>query len=211
MPADAVPSSHRPGRAAAALGAAVLLAALAGCRRDEITHFKVPKATGMQAMATGGGAGGPSMAGDVPPPPAPGAGGALRWRLPRGWKEAQGGGPMRYATLTAPVQGKVDVSVVLLQGPAGGELANVNRWRNQIGLPPLGEDALPTARKTQRTKAGDVALYDFVSEGTVKTRTVAGFTVVAGNTWFLKMTGDAGAVESARPAFLELIGSLYLD
>jgi len=40
---------------------------------------------------------------------------------------------------------------------------------------------------------------------------VAGFTVVAGNTWFLKMTGDAGAVESARPAFLELIGSLDLD
>jgi hypothetical protein len=40
---------------------------------------------------------------------------------------------------------------------------------------------------------------------------VAGFTVVEGNTWFFKMTGDDKAVESARPTFLELIGSIDRD
>jgi hypothetical protein len=209
MTADAAPSEHRLRRAPLALGAAVLLFALPACRRDEITHFKVPKVP-QAAQASMGGVmpGGPGMAGDVPPAEKPSV--ALRWKLPRGWKEA-GPSAMRYATLTAPVQGKVDVSVVVLPGPAGGELANVNRWRNQIGLAPLTDDALASARRTQRTRVGEVSLYDFTSEGTVKTRTMAGFTVVQGSTWFLKMTGDAAAVESARPAFLELIGSLDLD
>jgi hypothetical protein len=211
---DRHPDHSRPRRAAApglALAAGALFLLAAGCRRDEITHFKVPKEAGALAMATAAPAGGPSMAGDVPPPPTPSGAAALRWKLPKGWKSAQGGGQMRYATLTPAVKGKVDVSVVVLPGPAGGELANVNRWRNQIGLAPLTEGALTSSRKSQRTKAGEVSLYDFVSEGTAKTRTMAGFTVVQGNTWFLKMTGDAAAVETARPAFLELIGSLDLD
>jgi hypothetical protein len=118
---------------------------------------------------------------------------------------------MRFATLIAPVSGKVDVSVIVLPGPAGGELANVNRWRNQIGLAPLSEADLPNSRKILHTKAGDLSLYDFVSEGAKKTRTIAGLTSAAGNTWFLKMTGDAEAVASAGPAFLDLLGSLRLE
>ena len=39
---------------------------------------------------------------------------------------------------------------------------------------------------------------------------VAGLTVVDGNTWFVKMTGDAGAVGAARPDFLRIVESLRL-
>ncbi len=118
---------------------------------------------------------------------------------------------MRYATLRAPVDGRLDISVTVLPGPAGGELANVNRWRGQIGLPSLDEAALVAARKALRTRAGPVSLYDFTSAGEKKSRVVAGLALVDGNTWFIKMTGDASAVEKAHADFLRIVESLRLD
>jgi hypothetical protein len=192
-------------------GGAVLtlaLAALGGCQRDEVAHYRVPKerpAAQAGAMAGMGGAGADLA------PAAVSSDSGLRWKLPQGWKEVQGGGQMRYATLTPPVSGKVDVSVIVLPGSAGGELANVNRWRNQIGLPPLDEAGMSTDRKLLKTAAGELSVYDFSSEGTKKTRTIAGLASVQGNTWFLKMTGDAEAVATAGPAFLDLLGSVHLE
>lgn len=204
MASEATECSARrvPARLRASGLAALALAALslAACQRDEVAHYRVPR-TRPEVMASAAGV----------PAPAPSEGGGLRWTLPTGWKEAQGGGQMRYATLTAPVQGKLDVSVIRLPGPAGGELANVNRWRNQIGLAPIGEADLAPARKVVKTAAGELAVYDFASEGAKKTRTIAGLTSIEGETWFVKMTGDAEAVASARPAFLDLLGSLHLE
>jgi hypothetical protein len=192
------------------------LAAVTGCRKEEIAHYRVPKAAPADpsSPATAGGPGAGAVmpaSSDLPPPPTPTGKGALRWTLPAKWTESQGGGGMRFATLKAPVDGKLDVSVTVLPGPAGGELANVNRWRGQIGLPNLDDAALAAARKPLETKAGPVSLYDFTSEGDTKSRVVAGLTIVDGNTWFLKMTGDAGAVAAARPDFLRIVESLRLD
>lgn len=194
-----------------------LLGLAAGCG-DDVAHYRVPKeaAAPPEAAAVPGGGpmaggAGPTMpVGDVPPPPRP-AGGALAWTLPTGWTDSRGGGGMRYATLRSPVAGKVDVSVTVLSGEAGGELANVNRWRNQIGLPPLDAAGLAAARKPVRAKVGAVSLYDFTSEGDRRSRVVAGFAMVAGNTWFVKMSGDEGPVGQARPDFVRIVESLRLE
>jgi hypothetical protein len=135
----------------------------------------------------------------------------IRWSLPKGWAEAPGDG-MRFATLKLPVAGRVEATVVVLPGPAGGELANVNRWRGQIALPPIDEAALAKARTAVKSKAGTVNVYDFTSEGQSKTRVVAGLITTAdGNTWFLKLTGDATLVAKVRPDFMQILGSLHLD
>jgi hypothetical protein len=148
------------------------------------------------------------MTGDVPPPARPAGG--LRWTLPKGWTEGEGGA-MRYASFKIPVKGTIDGSVVVLPGPAGGELANVNRWRGQIGLPPLDDAALAAARKTLSTKAGKVNVYDFSSGGASGKRLVAGLTEIEGNTWFVKLTGEAAAVGAARDDFMKLLGSLRVE
>jgi hypothetical protein len=176
---------------------ALALAGLAGCRRDEVTHFTVAKTDAPKVAR-------------AEPEPREEPGGALRWKLPDGWSEAHPGG-MRVATLTPPGGGKVDVSVIALPGPAGGELANVNRWRGQLGLGALDDAALAAARITVRAALGPVAVYDFLSDGAQKTRLVAALTTAGGNTWFLKMVGDERPVASARPAFLHLIESLSDD
>ncbi len=184
--------------------ACALAGTVAACDREEVTHFRVAKAPPPSAapVAPAG------MAGDVPMPDRPAGG--LRWTLPKGWEEAAGGA-MRYASFKVPVKGTVDASVVVLPGPAGGELANVNRWRGQIGLPPLDDAGLAAARKTVSTKAGPLKVYDFASGGASGKRLVAGLTEVEGNTWFVKLTGEAAAVGAAREDFMKLLGSLRLD
>jgi hypothetical protein len=198
---------------------AILLAAasaltLSACQRDEVAHYRVPKEQ-PPAAALGGSPGGatsppPGMAGDVPAPPRPSGEGALTWTLPRTWTETRGGNAMRFATLKPPVEGRIDVSVTVLPGEAGGELANVNRWRGQIGLPPLDQAALAGARRAVATKAGEVSLYDFTSEGQARSRIIAGLASAGGNAWFLKMTGDERAVGAARQDFIRIVESLRL-
>ena len=206
-----MPSRPRVAPALLALGALLLVPA---CNRDEVTHFSVPKAPPGAGGQPPGMPGGtmrppPGMEGDVAPPPAPDRG--LRWTLPKGWTEERGSGGMRYASLKAPVQGRADGSVVVLPGPAGGELMNVNRWRGQIGLGPLDEAGLAAARKGMTTKAGPVSVYDFTSDGDKKSRLIAGLLEAGGSTWFVKLTGDAGPVGAAAKDFNALLGSLRLE
>lgn len=135
----------------------------------------------------------------------------MKWALPKGWSELPGGG-MRFATFKAPFAGKLEATVVVLPGPAGGELPNVNRWRGQIALPALDEAGLAKARTVLKSKAGALNVYDFTSDGQAKSRMVVGYiSTPDGNTWFLKLTGDAAPVAKAKPDFMTILGSLHLD
>jgi hypothetical protein len=200
-----------------------LLSLALGCSSDRIAHYRVPKEAhtapppprpAMPPMPMGEKTGAPdpreARTPDVPPPASPQ--GALKWSLPKGWSEAPGGGTMRFATLKAPYP-KVEATVVVLPGPAGGELANVNRWRGQINLPALADEAsLAKSRTVLKTRVGAVHVYDFTSDGQAKSRLVAGSIATPdGNTWFLKLTGDADAVAKAKPDFMTILGSLHLD
>jgi hypothetical protein len=188
------------------LSAAFLVAiGAAACGREEVTHFRVAKLPG--SPATDAPATAASLVGDAAAAP---AGAPLRWTLPEGWSE-EAGGAMRRATLRPPVSGSVDASVVVLAGAAGGELANVNRWRGQIGLSPLDEAGLAAARQVLRTRAGPLKVYDFTSQAKPESRLVAGLAESEGRTWFVKITGDADAVGAAREDFMKLLGSLRFD
>jgi hypothetical protein len=189
----------------------------AGCARDEVSHFHVAKGReaapapgpgGPPASAPAEGAAPPGMTGDVAAPPAPDQG--LRWTLPKGWTAERSGG-MRYATLKPGVPGRLDGSVVVLPGPAGGELPNVNRWRGQIGLPPIDDAALASSRRAVTSRAGTLSVYDFTSDGQKKSRLIAALLEAGGSTWFVKLTGDADAVAASRADFLKLLESLRLE
>lgn len=196
-------------QAASGLTAGALLLALSGCGRDDVSHYRVPRQAGSPSGEAAPGAGMPGMAGAVPPPPDVSTTGELQWALPKGWTDSRTGG-MRYATLKPTAAGKIDVSVTVFPGPAGGEIANVNRWRNQIGLPPVDETALAKDRKALRSPAGSLAIFDYTSDGQTKTRLVAAILFAGGNSWFVKMVGDAGPVAASRADFIRLLESLRL-
>ncbi|MEI7704641.1 MAG: hypothetical protein WCK73_08570 [Deltaproteobacteria bacterium] len=176
------------------------LVIVSACSRDEVARYRVPKSDPGAATPA------------PPPPPDASAVGTLQWTLPKGWTEERSQGGMRYATIrpTPTGKGKVEVSVTVFPGPAGGELANVNRWRNQIGLPPVDEGALAKDRKSLGSPAGKLALFDYASDEKDPTRMVAAILFDGGNSWFVKMVGPREAVTATRADFIHLLESLRL-
>ena len=205
-------TSIRPRLSALALSAGVIF--MLGCDRDQVSHstpVKTAPAAAPAGMPPGMGSMGNMPAGQLPPPPRPSGAAAIKWTVPKGWTETPGSN-MRFATLTPPGAGKAELSVVVLPGAAGGEPANVNRWRGQIGLAPLDDAALAKAVKVVKSKAGEVHLYDFTSEGQAPSRMISGLLSTSdGNTWFLKLTGDAAPVGAAKADYLRFLESLHLD
>ena len=186
----------------------VAVALVAACGRDEVAHYRVPKSDPGSVPSPG--PMGAAAAAGLPAPPDEATTGSLRWALPKGWTETRSAGGMRYATIKPTAQGKIEVSVTVFPGPAGGEVANVNRWRNQIGLPPVDEAALAKDRKALKSPAGSLAVFDYTGEGKEKTRMVAAILFAGGNSWFVKMVGDAGPVAASRADFVRLLESLRL-
>jgi hypothetical protein len=150
------------------------------------------------------------MAGQVPPPPVPTGRDVLKWTLPAGWTESRPGG-MRFATLKPTPDGKLEVSVVTLGGRAGGELSNVNRWRGQLGLSPVDEAGLAGTRQLLKSKAGEMALFDFTSDDAQKTRMVVGVLFTDSAEWFIKLQGPAELTGKAKPELLQLLESCRFE
>jgi hypothetical protein len=175
------------------------------CSRDQIQSTQVEKAVPAPLPSRQPTAPVSPAGGELPPAPVPGPGGTLQWTLPKGWTAAGASG-MRYATLK-PGAG-TEVSIVVLTGAAGGELANLNRWRGQLGLPPVDEAALGQARKVVKSKAGAVSVFDLTGGSS---RMVVGLlSAPTGDTWFLKLTGEDAPVAQAKPDFMKLLGTLTL-
>jgi hypothetical protein len=89
------------------------------------------------------------------------------WELPDGWTEQPASG-MRAATVIVPTSGKpLELTVTSLPwtGAAAELLSNVNRWRGQMQLAPIGGDGL--AECTRTITAGDAKMTVVDLRGTM--------------------------------------------
>jgi hypothetical protein len=193
------------------VAAAVLLAA--GCHRDQVKVYRVetdpaapaPAQDQAQAQAQ------PEMPAGHPDLGSP-AGPRLSWTLPGGWEE-QVPGQMRVASFGIKGQdGKqADVSVIPLGGDAGGDLANVNRWRGQVGQQPIGADELAKLAESVHVGSDPADLYDIAGQNPTSggaARILATILHRGGTAWFFKMTGDDALVEQQKQAFVEFLKSV---
>ncbi len=137
------------------------------------------------------------------------------WKLPAGWTEIPPG-QMRVASFSVKgEEGKqADVSVIPLPGQAGGDAANVNRWRGQVGLPPETEEELQKAALPIEIGGQPAELQDMSGIGPNDggaTRILAAIQHRAGTAWFFKMTGDEALVARQKPAFIEFLKSFQFQ
>jgi hypothetical protein len=136
----------------------------------------------------------------------------ITWTTPPGWTSVPPS-EMRVASFKVPGEGghAADVSVVPLPGMAGGDFANVNRWRGQVGLPAATDDALQNSAQNVETGGQPANLYDLSGQNpstSHSTRILAVIQHRDGTTWFIKMTGDAGFVEQQKSTFITFLQSL---
>jgi hypothetical protein len=138
-------------------------------------------------------------------PPHDSAAPQIKWKTPEGWGEVPPSS-MRYASFGAGANdGKIDISVVTFPGEGGSDTDNVNRWRQQIGLPLLTDDL--TGSNFAQLKSAN-ATFATVDIAGPKARTVAAWTRRDGRVWFFKATGPNAAVEKEKPNFVKFIQSV---
>src|SRR5262249_49651372 len=133
----------------------------------------------------------------------------IKWQTPPGWQEVPPSS-MRYASCNAaePNGDKVDVSVVTFPGDGGSDADNVNRWRRQIGLPPIDDAAIrPTIVPVQ---AAD-AIFSTVDIGGTNLATFAAWTRRQGHVWFFKATGPNTALQKEKSNFVKFVQSVRFE
>lgn len=144
----------------------------------------------------------PGLAGGTPEGPRP------TWTAPAHWQPGKSSS-VRLGSYRAdgPDGAAADIAITSFPGDVGGMVANLNRWRGQIGLGPVGPEE--ASGLVQEIAIGDLPglLSDFTGPSQ---RTVVGWFQWAGRSWFFKMTGPPATVESEKPAFLELLRSITL-
>jgi hypothetical protein len=103
-----------------------------------------------------------------------------------------------------------DVSVVPLGGMAGRDIDNVNRWRGQIGLTPVGEAELAKLSEAVQIAGQEGKLYDLAGKNAdsgEKNRMLAAILRRGDTAWFFKMLGDDALVAEQRNVFVEYLKS----
>ncbi len=147
----------------------------------------------------------PSQPGTAAPIP------RLQWKTPSGWKEIPPGEVRVASFKVMDTDGKqADVSVVPLPGEAGGDLGNVNRWRGQVGLPPVSEENLKKLAQSVELSGQPADLYEQDGKNPAgdPTRILAVIQRRDGTAWFFKMTGDSQLVAREKPNFIEFLKSI---
>jgi hypothetical protein len=147
--------------------------------------------------------------GPIPPmAPEPTTDEKLAYDTPPGWQNLPASG-MRLAAFKATDGDKsAEVTIIPLAGAAGGLLANVNRWRDQIGLPATTDTALRKEATMLDSPAGSVVFVDLDGP---KGRTLGGTLLHGGKSWFVKMTGPSDLVGKQKPAFETFVKSLRFE
>jgi hypothetical protein len=199
---------------------APLLLAVVGCHKDQVQVYQVSDSQNQMSQAAPvdnssnpaqpsgmpakGNSAGQMPAGVVASdfqnaPP-------LTWTTPAGWTEVPPS-EMRVGSFkVAGAGGKLaDVSIVPLPGMAGGDFANVNRWRGQVGLAPLADNDLQNLGENVEAGGQPAQLYDLAGQSS----RILGVIQHRGDTaWFYKMTGDPDLVEQQKPTFVAFLKTL---
>lgn len=156
---------------------------------------------------------------------------SLSWSLPEGWSEQPSDSPMRHATLYSGDPAAADtlsVTVSRFSGNIGGLAANVNRWRRQVGLEPVGPEQV--MQDVRPIEDGDVPclMIDLTGEavagdtsgggmpgmpapagpGEGPVRLIVAWFSDGSHHWFFKATASPDVMEQHAEAFAQLIASV---
>jgi len=129
----------------------------------------------------------------------------LNWQVPSQWK-ALPAGAMQVARFAVPERGgaKAEVFVSIFGDDTGGTLANVNRWRREIGLREVDDAGLPQVVSALDPADPQTKLIDLTNNNR---RLVAAIVPRDGRYWFYKLRGDVDAVSPERDAFVAFVKS----
>jgi hypothetical protein len=171
------------------------VAILAGCSRDNhITEYRVAKQQETSPDASA-----------EPTEEAVG----LHWSLPEGWNEVPNTSSMRLASFVVEEIEGSDCSVSKFAGDAGGPVANVNRWRRQLGMAEGAPEDVLADLQSGRSGVGPYQFTSLVNEDHADQAFLVAILPFGESTVFVKLSVPPASIESVQPAFLSFCNSFH--
>jgi len=136
------------------------------------------------------------------------------YSVPEGWTVQQASS-MKLLSLAVgePPEQISEMSVSAFPGDVGGKLANVNRWRRQVGLGPISPEALDGFISPKEISGMAAWEVDFTGPEGSAPNGASGRVVVRavehnGKTWFFKLAGSESALADEMEAFGQFLDSV---
>jgi hypothetical protein len=134
--------------------------------------------------------------------------GQVGYTVPEGWQELPASGIRKANFKVSDDNGSAEITILTFPGDVGGNLANINRWRGQVGL----EEATPedVSSYTEDYEIAEHRGLYVRLEG--DTQSILGALLpFHGNTWFFKMLGDTPTVLVNEAAMKQFLDSIQLE
>jgi hypothetical protein len=116
---------------------------------------------------------------------------------------------MRKGSYTVSGEGgEADLGITAFPGDVGGDLANLNRWRGQIQLPPVTQAEFEAAVQRIEPNGLRMTVVDLVGTGSNAQRILGAMIPYSGATWFVKLIGPDALVAKEKAAFMEFLNTI---
>ena len=184
------------------------------CKKPAVESYRVAKEASSPAATA------PATNSHPAPAPAPAggtmantavptaSGAALVWTAPAHWT-AKPAGAMRKGSYTIKGDGgEADLSITAFPGDVGGDLANLNRWRGQIGLAPITQAEFETSTQHVDRNGLHLTVVDITGSGAAAQGILGAMVPHEGATWFFKLMGPAALVAKEKAAFTAFLDTV---
>jgi len=201
-----------------------LTAILTSCSKPAVETYRVPKDTKAQAakaesphpaMPAAANApaspGAPAPGGDAAmanTPVATASGPGLAWTAPAHWKPKAASAMRKGSYAITGEGGEADLAITAFPGDVGGDLANLNRWRGQIQLPPVAPGEFEATRQRLERNGLQMTVVDIGGSGANAQRILGAMIPYGGSTWFVKLMGPDALVAGEKAAFMAFLDTV---
>jgi len=176
---------------------------LAACRDSKVATYRIPKEADAPATTAPSAA---ETAGALPAMVMAKAGASLEWTAPAGWKTKTKSSMRKGSYTIGDDETGADMAITAFPGDVGGNLANVNRWRSQLDLPPIAENELAAALTPVEANGLKMLVVDLAGGTKEKPLRMLGAIVPFDHaTWFFKLTGPDALVAGEKSVYLEFL------
>ena len=133
------------------------------------------------------------------------------WEKPDSWIPSQGSS-MRIASFDVPFStGMGDLSVMELGGEGGGLVANVNRWRGQIGLDPLEDNEIRAQAQPGESDVGPYQIFQLINDSNSDTAMLTAILPMNNSTLYIKLTASIDGIMDLEKDFKTFCSSIKHD
>ena len=141
-------------------------------------------------------------------PVATASGADLTWTAPSHWVVKTGNAMRKGSFTISGPGGEADLSITAFPGTVGGDLANLNRWREQVGLKPVSQAEFEASAQRLERNGLRMTVVDLAGTGADAKRILAAIIPHGSAMWFVKLMGPEALVAKEKAAFMAFLDTI---